>query len=286
MTSKIAQFMSVIASGLLLGAAGPTSAQSADPAQALLDSEFVGSVGVFIVTDSLKASLNGQSTQNPEVDFDNTFGKAKDATRWRVDGLWRITPKHHLRFMYFNNSSTRTKTLGEDIRWGDYTFLSGAEVSAQWKQQTAALAYEYAFLHEPSYEVSASIGVHYSKTTLGLSGAANITNPDGSISSASFATKNNSVPVPLPVVGVQGGWVVGPHWYLAAGGQFFKMNQHQYDGHWSDLRASATWMYSRNFGVGLGVDSFTNNVKVSRTGFDGRLRTGYSGLQLFMTGAL
>lgn len=95
MASRITvRFMSLIACGLLIGVAGPTSAQSADPAQALLDSEFVGSLGAFIVSDSLKASLNGQSTQNPEVDFDHTFGNAKDATRWRVDGSSTASAGH------------------------------------------------------------------------------------------------------------------------------------------------------------------------------------------------
>ena len=40
-----------------------------------------------------------------------------------------------------------------------------------------------------------------------------------------------------------------------------------------------------NFGLGLGVNGFTSNVKVSKDNFDGRLKTGYSGLQLFVTGA-
>jgi hypothetical protein len=62
---------------LAAGFANEARAQ-AGPAQTLLDGKFVGNLGGFIVGTDFKASLNGESTTNPEVDFDKTFGDGSD----------------------------------------------------------------------------------------------------------------------------------------------------------------------------------------------------------------
>jgi hypothetical protein len=265
------------------GGAGSAMAQSSG-AQALLDNSWVVNLGAFVMNSDLKANLNGQSVTNPEVDFDETFGRGSDATRLRGDVLWRITPAHHLRFMYFDNSVQRSRVLGEDLRWGDYTFNAGSRTDLKYENQVTELAYEYAFMRQPSYELSASIGVHYTKTTLRLSGDASVTDANGNITNVSAATKASSLPAPLPVVGLRAGWVIAPQWYLDAQAQFFKVNIDGYDGNWTDLRVGATWMFSQHFGLGLGYNHFSTRVDVDRDAFNGGLKTSYSGLQAYLTG--
>jgi hypothetical protein len=284
-SSPAFRFSSLLLCGLLgAGVSGSALAQSASGAQGLLDNKWVFNLGMFVFNSSLKANLNGQSVDNPEIDFDDTFGKARDATRVRGDVLWRITPAHHLRFMYFDNTNTRTKVLQEDIAWGDYTFLSGSSAKLRQKLQTFELGYEYAFMRTPTYEVAAAIGVHYSDLRIELSGTANVTDSEGNTTKETASTKNNSLSAPLPVIGLRAGWVVAPDWYVEASGQFFRVKAGDYDGNWSDLRVNATWMFHRNYGVGLGYDRFATRVDVSKDDFDGKLKTGYSGLQAYLTG--
>lgn len=271
--------------GLLVATAGTAQAQSGAPAQAMLDAPWVFNLGVFVLSNTFKGSLDGTSGNNPEVDFDETFGRGNDATRFRADVMWRITPAHHLRFMYFDNTVNRSRVIDEDVEWGDYTFSANGRVEATTKFQTAELAYEYAFVREPSYEVAASIGVHVTDAKISLKGDATITDGNGNSTPVSGATQTNSVSAPLPVIGLRAGWVVAPNWYIDAQAQFFKLKYDAYDGTWSDLRVSATWMYSRNFGLGLGYNRFSSRVDVEKDSFDGRLKTGYSGLQAFLTGA-
>ncbi len=274
----------VLCGACAAGAAGPALAQATTPAQALLANNWVFNLGGFVVNSDLKANLNGQSTQNPEVDFDETFDRGNDATRVRADLLWRITPAHHMRLMYFNNSNERSSVLAAPIKWGDYTFQSGSNVNFKHEMEVIELAYEYAFLRQPTYEVSASLGLHYTDTTIQLDGTAIITNPDGTTRTESRATKNNSVAAPLPVIGLHGAWAVAPQWILEAQIQYFGLSYDSYDGAWSDLRASATWMFSQNFGVGLGYNRFASRVDVDKASFNGRLKTAYGGLQAYLTG--
>jgi hypothetical protein len=78
--------------------------------------------------------------------------------------------------------------------------------------------------------------------------------------------------------------VVAPQWYLDAYAQFFKAKLQGIDGTITDARIAATWMFHRNMGVGLGFNYFGTDVDVDKSSFDGSLKVGYSGLQLFITG--
>jgi hypothetical protein len=124
------------------GAVQSTHAQSLTRAEAALVDTWSLKIGAFIMNSDLRASLNGQAVDNPEVDFDETFGNASNATRVRGDVLWRITPTHHLRFMYFNNTINRSRVIDEAIKWGDYTFDVGGKVDYRNKIEIFELAYE------------------------------------------------------------------------------------------------------------------------------------------------
>ena len=265
-------------------AAGANVVQAQTPAESLLSNAFVFNLGGFIVTTDVKAHLDGVSTTNPEVDFNHTFGKASDATRVRLDGLWRITPRQHLRFMYFDDRNERDRVIDQDLHWGDYTFHAGADVNSKTKFNIAELAYEYAFLKEPTYEVAGSVGVHYTKLSLQLSGTATFTDANGVVSSSGFTSKDASAPVPLPVIGVRGAWAFAPNWVLDGSGQLFKADINGYDGRVTDLTANVTWMFNKNFGAGLGYNRFWTTVETTKSNFNGTVEFGYSGVQLFVTG--
>jgi len=269
--------LAVILPGLL--AATPASAQLSN-AQGLIENPFVANLGAFIVKNNVKATVNGTSVKNPEVNFDDEFGTASDETRVRLDLLWRITPNHHVRFFYFNNDVTRDRVLDRDIQWGDTTYHVGANVQSQVGLKVYELAYEYAFIHQPTWELNGSLGIHYSDLRLKLAGNATT----GGGAAASFVTEERKLPAPLPVIGVRAGWAFAPQWYLEGVGQFFKINVDGYNGHWFDGHAGVTWMFARNFGVGVGYNRWITKVDVDRSNFNGSARFGYSGLQAYLTG--
>jgi hypothetical protein len=269
--------LAVILPGLL--AATPASAQLS-PAQGLIENPFVANLGVFIVGSDLKAKVNGTSTNNPEVDFNNEFGTGSDQTRVRLDLLWRIVPKHHVRFFFFDNDITRSRVVDRDIQWGDTTYHLGTNVESNVKMKVYELAYEYAFMHQPNFELDGTFGIHYTDLRIKLAGNATT----GGGAAASFVTEERKLPAPLPVIGVRAGWAFAPQWYLEGIGQLFKIDIDGYNGNWFDARVGVTWMFHRNFGVGLGYNRWTTRVDVNRSNFNGDAKFGYSGLQAFLTG--
>lgn len=276
------QWGSVLALGACAALASVPAAAQSSGAQGLHDNAFVGNLGAFVFQSDVRAALNGQSTNNPDVDFDEDLGTADDAKRGRLDLLWRINPNHHLRFLYFDNSVSRSKVLTRNIEWGDYTFQAGFTLDSETEYTVYALAYEYAFVRTPTYELAASLGIHYMDISLRLTGTATLTGSSGSASAV--RTESSDLPAPLPMIGIRGGWVLSPNWYLEGQAQFFKLNIDGYDGRWTDARVGVTWMFSRNFGVGLGYNAFATRVDVDRDNYNGRLKFGYSGAVAYLTG--
>lgn len=253
-------------------------------AQGLLEQSFVVQGGVFVVGTGLKGTLNGQSTRNPEVDFDQAFGTVADASRGQLGVLWRISPHHQVRFGTFNHGRTITKVIDRDIQWGNYTFKANSGVESQVKVDVYELSYEYAFLSRPDLEVAATLGIHDQHLSTRLTGQASVTG-SGAGGTVTKQTQANSVSAPLPMVGVRAGWVVAPQWLLEGSVQALKAKVGDVDGTWSAMRVGATWMFHRHFGLGLAYSRFGTRVDVDRSRFDGSLAFRYQGMQAYLTGA-
>ena len=273
---------------LASSAAEMLSNGASSPTETLLNDRFVVSLGGFVVSSKINGSLSGNANTNGEnTDFDKRFGTDADQTRLRTEVLWRITPRQHLRFSYFNNAVQGTRAIDQDLAWGDYTFLAGGQVTAEVKFRVYELNYEFAFVRRQNYEIVAVAGMHLDDLTLKLSGNASLTvdTPMGPVErAATFTTKSSSVPAPLPVVGFRADWAVSPHVYLDASAQVFAVGYQGIDGNWSNLRAGATWMFSDHFGIGLGYDRFVTHVDLSKLSFNGRLNFGYQGLLFYLKG--
>lgn len=261
------------------------ASSSLTPTEQLLVDRFVFDLGGFIVSSNIDGSLSGSANaDNQRLDFDKTFGTNADQTRVRADFLWRITRRQAVRFAYFNDSITRTRSLEQNIPWGDYTFLAGAQATAQTKFNIYQGTYEFAFLNNRDYKLALSAGLHVDDLTIKLAGNASVTMPDGTMQTAGYSTKSNSLTAPLPVVGLDGEWAATAHLYVNASAQVFAYRYQGIDGNWSILWAGATWMFSHRFGVGLAYDRFQTNLDLSKGSFSGRLNFGYQGVVLYVKG--
>jgi len=277
-----------ILSALFLAMSASVPARADSPAEDLLNNRVALALGGFVVTSAITGSLLGSAnTNDQQIDFDRRFGIDTEQTRWRGELLWRITPTQHVRFSYFDNDVQGTRRVDQDLAWGDYTFKVGGQLTAETEFRVYELTYELAFLRRPNYEIVAIAGIHLVDLTLQLSGNASLTvdTPTGPVErAATFTTTSNSVPAPLPVFGFRGDWAVSPHVYLDASGEIFSLSFEGISGNWSDLRAGATWMFSRHFGIGLGYERFVTHADVGKGSFSGRLNFGYQGLLLYIRG--
>jgi hypothetical protein len=265
----------VFATVLLIATYGVAAAEDRGP----IDQNVEISLGGFVVTNTTRVRLDGQNGQTgTDVNWEHDLG-LNDANRFRVDGFWRFAQRHKVRFMYFRNDRSASRTLTRDIVFDGTTYPVNAEVNAELDTQIVELAYEYAFVRNDNWDVSAGIGIHNVKVSAALGGSISTTGGGVSSQSKSDASTNG----PLPVLSIHVLWHIGGNFYFDGLGQYFKANIDNVDGRLSDYKLAATWYPIRNAGIGVGYDKFSTSVDINKNDFTGTLRTTYGGPMVFLT---
>jgi hypothetical protein len=259
------------AATLLLG----SSASLAEDAPNILTDPFHLALGTFVLNSDTKVRLDGASGSGTDVDWEQTFGD-EDTTQFRVDGHWRFADRHKVRFLWFSNERSATREVDREINWGDVTFPANSRLKGDFSFDIYELAYEYAFLRRDSYEVTGSIGLHY--TDLAMSLTQKLTAGGGSQQAS--VSEEASVGAPLPVIGLRGLWALPHNFWIDASAQFFALSIDEYDGNLQDYKVVVLWQPKKWLGLGLGYNQFSVDVDVDADNFNGSLDWTYKGPML------
>lgn len=258
---------------LLLGV-GP--AQAAGEAGNLLEDPFSISLGTFIVGTNTKLQVNGNDVGD-EIDLEETFGN-KDQNRFRVDGYWRFADRHKLRFLWFDWNTTRSRRLKEDFVFDDVLYEADATIELSDSFEVYELAYEYAFLRREKYELTGTIGIHYTDFAVNLKAKLDV---NGEPVGKGEADASADIGAPLPVIGVRLLWNLGRNFWVDGSAQFFALSYGDYDGNLQDYRVGLTWQPRKWMGVGVGFNAFDVNVDVDKDRFNGSLDWTYYGPMIY-----
>jgi len=260
------------AAALLLG----SSVVAADDAPDILTDPFHLALGTFVLNSDTKVRLDGASGTGTDVDWEQTFGD-EDTTQFRVDGHWRFADRHKVRFLWFSNERSATRDVDREINWGDVTFPANSRLKGDFSFDIYELAYEYAFLRRDSYEVTGSIGLHY--TDLAMSLTEKLTAGGGSQQAS--VSEEASVGAPLPVIGLRGLWALPHNFWIDASAQFFALSIDEYDGNLTDYKVVVNWQPYKWLGIGLGYNQFGVDVDIDKGSFNGSLDWTYRGPMLY-----
>lgn len=202
-----------------------------------------------------------------------------DESVFRAELTWRFLPRHKLHLMYFETDRTGTRTLEEDLNFGDETFPVDVEVDSDLAFDITELAYEYQLLTGDDYQLGASIGIH----NVGFDMALEAEVDAGGGGAVATLRESVSTDAPLPVLGLRGIWHIGGDFYLQGRAQYFALEVGDYDGRITDFELGVVWQFSRHFGVGAAYNRFDTRVdSEDEGGFQGRLEWEYEGAQLFV----
>jgi hypothetical protein len=235
------------------------------------------SLGMFTNDSEVKIRVDAEGDPGTVVDWGRTVGDNGDVSRFRLDGLWRINPRHHIRLMYTDYSSDESQTIDEDIEWQGDTIPANATVRSHLGFSIFEAAYEYGFINSDKYELAASAGLHVAKFDASLKATVDVGGGGGTAEVGGPA----SVDAPLPVIGVRGMWRMGGNFYLDAQAQYFALSFDDFDGSIVNYRAAVIWQPMKYIGIGAGYDNFAIDVDVEKEHLTGSLDWTYSGPQIF-----
>lgn len=278
----------IMASGVarLLGATVLTGILWAIPAGGahaadtnLLEQRFQVAIGTFTNATRIEIRVDGEAGETgTKVDWKDTFGD-QDQTRFRLDGLWRISDRHFMRLMYTDYSQSSIRTIEDEITWRGEVIPVNATATGRSSFDIIELAYEYAFVRSADLEVTGSFGLHYAKFAASLRAEADVEGEQVTEERGGRA----STGAPLPVVGARALRRVHGNFYLDVLGQAFYLSLDEYRGRILNARGVLTWQPKSQLGLGLGYDWFRVDLDVDRSKFNGRLDWTYRGPQVFLS---
>jgi len=243
----------------------------------LLEQRVQLSLGTFSNASSLDIRVDGEGGETgTTVDWGDTFGD-EDKTRGRLDALWRITDRHHLRLMYTDYSRSRSATIEDDIEWQGDLIPVGVSAEGTVGFEIFEAAYEYAFMKSAEFELAGSLGFHYTSFEASLTAEVDADGQQGTVQRGGTAKAN----APLPVVGARTLWRFRDNFYLDFLGQAFYLSIDDYDGTILNARAAVTWQPKALLGLGIAYDWFRVDVDVDRASFTGSMDWTYRGPQIF-----
>jgi hypothetical protein len=262
-------------SALLAMCAGQAAAENTE----LTQQPFQISLGGFTNSSEIKIRADGSTGEGTEFDWGDTIGDV-DGTSVRLDSYWRINDRHHIRFMYTENSNKRHKDLDREIEWNGETFPIDASVDSEFGFYVVEVAYEYDFSKREDRELVLSAGLHYTAFNAELRGT--YATPGGGGGTTSVGSERK-LGAPLPVIGARGMWNLGGNWWLDGQVQWFQVAIDNIDGSILNYRAAVIWQPKQWLGFGVGYDSFGIDVDAEGDGdqLRGTLEWTYSGPQMF-----
>ncbi len=259
----------------ILSLAAGVAAAADDPG--LLSDRFNVAAGGFILDTSTTLRFDATGLdRGTEFNWEEKFGEG-DITRARVDAHWRFAERHKLRAMWFSTEREATQSIDETIEWGDVSFPIGVDVSRRFAFDVFELAYDYALVRRPRYEIAASFGVHYTSIEADLAAEVTTPGPGGT-----FNIRDEvAVDAPLPVAGLRATVDLGHALWIEAGAQYFYLSIDKYTGSIEDYRVALTWQPRRWLGIGIGFNRFAVDVHVDDEQDSGKLDWMYQGPVLF-----
>jgi hypothetical protein len=234
--------------------------------------DFVTEGGLFLTSAGTGVSVN----------FEDLFDIPVNREAARLDGFWRFSDKGYMDFGYVQYNRTGSKTLVQDVVWGEFTLQQGAFVKATWDSRFPYAAYRHDFLQEDRVRISGSAGISYLRIAPKLEADGGVIGPGGPVTG--HFEKGEPVQFPVPLVGLQLDWVLRNRLEVMMFTRIFYLNYANINGGMREATARLKWHFSKHVGIAAAFDSTFVRLKEYETG-DYKVKFNYdiSGLSAYLT---
>ena len=245
-------------------------APSSGHAQSDLDDRFSISLGAFFTDWGTRAQLDSDTLgAGTDIDFEDDLGLKSSLSTFRLDGHYRFNQKHRINFSVFNMSRDASRTIDQDIQYGDITFVLNAQLKASTDLSIYKLAYTYSFLWREKGFLGASIGLYIADSKIRLA-EQNL----GQI-------EQGEITAPLPVIGLRGNYRLSDRFTFRGSGEIFALEYDNVDGALTDFYVGIDYRMSQHTALGLGYNKVSIDVDAKRENFTGTLDWAYDGALLY-----
>ena len=214
----------------------------------------------------------GDGALGTSISLEDDLGYSDSEFLPAFDAIWRINPRHRVELGYLKFGRDSQKTISGEIRFGDKVFPVSSDVHSEFDSDVWRLTYGWSFYREGGNELSLLLGLHTTKFSTKLETAS------GAIAEAAERT------IPLPTIGIQGSWALGPSWRINGAVQVFSLEYDDYEGSFTTGSLAAEYRINRNFAVGAGYAMNDYNLDVTKGKARGSFDYQFDGPMIYVTG--
>ena len=241
---------------------------------ALNDTIFIGLGTLYASKTSTTAQLNSEKLGvGTVIDFKNTLGMSD--TAWGPDAQfrWRMSERWRLEANYFWITQSGSKTIDQDIQWGDVVYPVNTQLTAKMNFSDLRTSVGYSFYKTSDKELGVGLGLHWLWW-------------QASLNSQVLGSQGGHLLAPLPVVSLYGGFALNEQWSVNARIDEFSLTYQQYHGGITVLGLNLLYQPFRHVGFGLGYTALYLNLSAASSGlgeFQGKYNQNVQGPTFYLT---
>jgi hypothetical protein len=247
------------------------STDSIDKKNPILTAKFLINTGFYFPSKNFNISADGSSDNN-EIDFDETFDLKKSETTFAFNFLWRFGEKWHGSVEYFGVSSQNSKIIDREIEWEDDVFSAGAEVAASIKLNMFRIFFGRIISTGEQHEFGAGLGTHTMDIKTSLAGEVYVDE-----SNTNFERKSVGIVAPLPNIGFWYFYAPTEKWALTARIDWFGIKIDNFSGSLWNLAPGVKYQAFKNIGFGLNYRYLTTKVDIDKEKWHGGVNFDFHG---------
>lgn len=229
-------------------------------------------LGTILNQHDTELRVDGPNGRGVSFGLEDITGLQRDRWSTMVSGTWRFSPNHRVGFQAFSMNRHSDRVIERELTIKDQVIPIGTQLETTAKTNFLIANYQYSFFRDDRVELSAMAGIYGANFKFSFDS----TNPPRDI--------NQKATAPLPMLGVSLDTFVTPRWTISTFFEGFKLKVGDIDGTIGYFGLSTDYMLTRNFGLGVGLNSAAFRVEATASDFSGGFR--YSTSSLFAYGQL
>ena len=184
-----------------------------------------------------------------EIDLEDVLGIADRETVVQFDSFFRVAYYHRFELGYFELLRRSSKTLEQDLVFGDENFNAGTEVELGTTSKVLRFAYSYSLMRDMQKELGVTAGLSYSRFETTVTAD----------STQQFErVRANTL---VPTIGVFGSVAVGAKWRLSADINAFALEFDRFKGYTGYMNVGFDRNFGDHIGAGIGYSFYGTRLK-------------------------
>ena len=232
---------------------------------------YLGDFGTKVRVDPHVEGLEGTT-----IDLEKNLGLESTRTLTRFEMTFRPFRRHELEVSYFGTRREGLRTIDRQIVFEDTTYPIQASIASRFNLDFWQATYTYWARQTERSGIGINLGVTGLRFDGELSGRAGASN-------AVIITQSAETDVPVPVIGMEGRWLLTDRVIaMGRGAVLPRVKIKDYEGEAYVGKLSVEYRFARRIGVGVGYNYFNLNGLVEKEAFHADLGMTVSGVEAFV----